>query len=249
MTFRLADAGVKSILLDIEGTTTSISFVYDVLFPFARLHVKTFLEEHFAGAQVQADLDLLRQEYRLDLQQTPPPPEIVSGTTSNEIESFAAYVHWLMDRDRKSTGLKSLQGKIWEQGYKDGVLKAEVFPDVPPALVRWRAAGMKLGIFSSGSILAQKLLFAHTNFGDLSAFLDHYFDTTTGAKNRADSYRAISAAVGVKPASFLFISDVGAELEAAREAGMKILLCLRPGNHPQASSTSHQAIESLDEVL
>jgi len=248
MTFRLTDAGVQSILLDIEGTTTPISFVYDVLFPFARLHVKSYLEEHFARAQVQADLDLLRQEYRVDLQQTPPPPEIISGTRNDEIESFVAYVYWLMDRDRKSTGLKSLQGRIWKQGYKDGALKAEVFPDVPAALVRWHAAGMKLGIFSSGSVLAQKLLFSHTNFGDLSAFLDHYFDTTSGAKNRADSYRTISAAVGVKPASFLFISDVGAELEAAHEAGMKILLCMRPGNHPQGSGIS-QTIDSFDEVF
>jgi enolase-phosphatase E1 len=225
---------VRAILLDIEGTTTPISFVHDVLFSYARAHAKDFLERNRDSDEVRADIALLREEHAADQRQNLEPPE-----------SIADYVGWLIDRDRKSTGLKSLQGKIWRQGYLDGTLKSQVFDDVAPAFERWRAAGLRISIFSSGSVLAQQLLFAHTDAGDLTKSIDNYFDTNVGKKGEAESYRKIAAALNLEPGEVLFISDVVAELEAAEEAGMTTLLSIRPGNSPQEWP---KAISSFDEV-
>jgi enolase-phosphatase E1 len=157
-------------------------------------------------------------------------------------------VNWLIDRDRKSTGLKSLQGKIWKQGYSDGTLKAQLFADVRPALERWRRAGLKISIFSSGSSLAQKLLFAHTEAGDLTRFIDNYFDTTVGSKTDAASYRQIASALSLPAQEILFISDVVPELEAAGAAGMRTLLCVRPGNDSQHLAERYPQIRDFDEI-
>lgn len=226
---------VRGILLDIEGTTTPIAFVHEVLFSYARAHARDFLERNKDSDDVQADVALLREEHAADLSQNLQPPE-----------SIADYIDWLIDRDRKSTGLKSLQGKIWRQGYLEGTLKSQVFPDVAPALERWHTAGLRISIFSSGSVLAQQLLFAHTDAGDLTKFIDDYFDTNVGKKGEAESYRRIAAAVGLEPDEILFISDVVTELTAAKEAGMKTLLSIRPGNSPQQHWPD--AIESFDSV-
>ncbi|HVI72489.1 MAG TPA: acireductone synthase [Pyrinomonadaceae bacterium] len=223
---------VRGILLDIEGTTTPIAFVHDVLFSYARAHARDFLKNN--QDEVRADVALLREEHAGDVKNNLQPPE-----------SIADYIDWLIDRDRKSTGLKSLQGKIWRQGYLNGSLKSQVFADVAPAFERWRAAGLKVSIFSSGSVLAQQLLFAHTDAGDLTKFIDDYFDTNVGKKGDAESYRKIAAAMDLKPSQILFISDVVAELEAAKEARMKTILSIRPGNSPEEWS---QAIHSFDEV-
>jgi enolase-phosphatase E1 len=244
----LSGENISAILIDIEGTTTPIAFVYEVLFPFARARAKDYLEKHFDLTAVQADLARLRSEHAADLLQHLNPPPIVGGPVAETIASFVAYLHWLMDRDRKSTGLKALQGRIWRQGYADGELQSQVFPDVPPALEHWHQTGLRLSIFSSGSILAQKLLFAHTSSGDLTRFLDSYFDTTTGSKSAPASYSDIAAALQLGPAEALFISDVIAELDAARTAGMKTLLCIRPGNHTQVSTHTHPAIRSFAEI-
>ena len=142
-----------------------------------------------------------------------------------------------MDRDRKSGPLKALQGRIWEQGYRDGELKGEVYPDVPAAFARWTADGVRIGIFSSGSVLAQQLLFANSTAGDLSRFLSCHFDTGVGAKGEAGSYRRIVEALGVAAARILFVSDVVKELDAAREAGLRTLLCVRPPASAPTSST------------
>src|SRR5262245_2194709 len=155
------------------------------------------------------------------------------NTPSATFEGLITYVNWLMDRDCKSTGLKSLQGKVWEQGYHDGSLSSQVFADVPIALRRWRQAGVKLAIFSSGSVLAQKLLFAHTEAGDLTELIDDYFDTTVGPKISPDSYRAIIEKLEVVNSRALFISDILKELDAAHEAGLQTIFCVRPGNNPQ----------------
>jgi enolase-phosphatase E1 len=141
-----------------------------------------------------------------------------------------------------------LQGRIWRQGYLDGTLKAELFPDVAPALERWHRAGLTISIFSSGSTLAQKLLFAHTQAGDVTGFISNYFDTTVGSKTEVESYRRIAGALGLMPGDVLFISDVAVELAAASDAGMKTLLCLRPGNLPQSLINSYRIIESFDEI-
>jgi enolase-phosphatase E1 len=223
-----------AILLDIEGTTTPIAFVHEVLFSYARAHARDFLRNNQDSDEVSGDIALLREEHAADKVKNLQPPE-----------SIADYIDWLIDRDRKSTGLKSLQGKIWRQGYRDGSLKSQVFADVAPALERWHAAGLTISIFSSGSVLAQQLLFAHTDAGDLTKFIHCYFDTKVGKKGEAESYRKIAAALELNPSQILFISDVVAELEAAEEAGMETLLSVRPGNSAQEWS---RTIRSFDEV-
>ena len=223
-----------AILLDIEGTTTPIAFVHEVLFSYARAHARDFLKNNQDSDEVSSDIALLREEHATDKSNNLQPPE-----------SIADYIDWLIDRDRKSTGLKSLQGKIWRQGYRDGSLKSQVFADVAPAFERWHAAGLTISIFSSGSVLAQQLLFAHTDAGDLTKFIHRYFDTNVGKKGEAESYRKIAAALELEPSQILFISDVVAELEAAKEAGMETLLSVRPGNSAQEWA---RAIRSFDEV-
>jgi enolase-phosphatase E1 len=239
---------VRGVLLDIEGTTTPIAFVHEVLFSYARAHAKEFLTKNFDAAAVRADIALLREEHGLDLSRDPKPPVLVNDSRNSEIESIAAYIEWLIARDRKSTGLKSLQGKIWRQGYLEGSLKSQVYADVPQALERWHAEGLSISIFSSGSVLAQQLLFAHTETGDLTKFINNYFDTTIGKKGEAESYRRIAAALSLQPNGIIFISDVVSELEAAKEAGMKTLLSIRPGNPPQESAENYEVIHSFDEV-
>jgi enolase-phosphatase E1 len=222
---------MPGILLDIEGTTTPITFVYDVLFPFVRRHLDAWLP--------RADVSGLQSEYQEDVRrgQNPPAWSVPPKT----------YVEWLMDQDRKSTALKKLQGEIWLEGYQKGELHGDVFPDVPPALERWRAEGHDVRIFSSGSILAQRLLFSSTRVGDLTRYLNGYFDTTTGPKNEPGSYAAIAKVFVMSPSEILFISDVTRELDAARTAGMKTLLCVRPGNHPQPAN-DHRAIASFEGI-
>jgi enolase-phosphatase E1 len=248
MPFNLSAFNIHAILLDIEGTTTPISFVYDVLFPFARSQVKQYFAAHFDQPEVRADVSYLREEHDTDVSRNLNPPALLAGPRDTAIDSLVSYIHWLMDRDRKSTGLKSLQGKIWKRGYQEGILRAQVFPDVPPALERWHQARLKVGIFSSGSVLAQELLFTHTEAGDLTPFLAQYFDTTTGPKTAADSYRRIATALAVPPARVLFISDVVAELDGARAADMHTLLNVRPGNHPQPATEAHPIVETFDEI-
>jgi enolase-phosphatase E1 len=223
--------GAAGILLDIEGTATPISFVYDVLFPFARAHAGDPL--------LLEDLTLLRKDYEEDLRKGLNPPAWS--------EPPVAYLHWLMDQDRKSTALKAIQGKIWLEGYKRGELHGVVFPDVPPAFERWRKQNVDVRIFSSGSVLAQRLLFSTTSAGDLTTLLNGYFDTTTGPKNEPSSYSQIASAFGLAPPDILFVSDVTRELDAARQAGMQTCLCVRPGNHPQPPHT-HLTIFSFEEI-
>jgi len=229
----LALNDIRAILLDIEGTTTPIEFVHQVLFPYARARVHDYFE--------QEDIALLRAEYAAE----PPTPDLPAWNPE-------AYVSWLMDRDRKSTALKALQGRIWEAGYRTGELKGkgEVYPDVRPALERWHAAGKMIAIFSSGSVQAQRNLFANTPAGDLSAFLSAYFDTTTGPKREARSYRQIAAMLRQEPRDMLFISDLPAELDAAREAGMRTALCVREPEPPTLNPQppEHPRIRSLAEL-
>jgi len=224
---------IRAILLDIEGATTPIAFVHEVLFPYARDHAKEFLASN-ADAE---DIARLREEHAADVNNGEQPPE-----------ELAAYVEWLIVRDRKSTGLKSLQGKIWRQGYLDGTLKSQVYEDVAPAFARWRARGLSINIFSSGSVLAQQLLFAHTDAGDLTKFIDQYFDTNIGKKGEAASYRKIADALNRSPSEVMFIADVVTELEAAHEAGMQVLLSIRPGNPPQKSAEKYQAIHNFQDI-
>jgi enolase-phosphatase E1 len=151
-----------------------------------------------------------------------------------------------MDQDRKLTALKSLQGRIWAEGYAEGQLRGQVYDDVPPALARWTGAGRRVAIFSSGSVLAQKLIFGHSDHGDLTPLLSAYFDTTTGPKREAESYRRIAAALGAPAAAGLFVSDVVEELDAAREAGLATALAVR--TPPGPAGHGHPQVISFDEL-
>ena len=248
MSAREAPTRIEAILLDIEGTTTPIAFVVDVLFPFARKHLRRHLEEHAASPQYASSLDQLREEHAVDQRAGEPVAAWVDAPPAARLDSAASYAEWLMDRDRKSTPLKNLQGKLWEGGYQRGELIGEVFSDVPRALARWQAEGVHVGIFSSGSVLAQQLLFRHSSAGDLTPFLLWYFDTTMGKKADRDSYRRIAAAMNMLPESIVFLSDSVAELDAARDAGLPTRLSIRPGNPLPPSKHDHPVIRTFDEL-
>lgn len=228
----------RAILLDIEGTTTPVSFVYETLFPYARAHLRDYLAAHWDDEGVVSDIARLRSEHESDRVAGFNPPH-----WKGDPDSAVAYLAWLMDEDRKSTGLKAIQGRIWEEGYRSGRLHGIVYDDVPHAFERWRDEGLVLAIFSSGSVLAQRLIFAHTNHGDLTPYLSAYFDTTTGPKREAVSYRRIAEALGLETSEVLFYSDVAAELDAAREAGMQTALCVRDGEAP--GEAGHRVVRTL----
>ena len=225
---------MRGVLTDIEGTTTPISFVHEVLFPYARRRLEAACasgDPIFAAALAQ-----LAAEHQAE--QEDGKPDFGDG---------APYAAWLMARDRKSTGLKALQGILWQSGYQNGELRGQVWPDVVAALARWQKRGVRARIFSSGSVLAQKLLFGHSDQGDLLPFFEGFHDTTTGPKGAAASYTAIAAAFALPPGEILFLSDVVAELDAARAAGMATGLLLRPGNQP-AEPNGHRSYSSFDEI-
>ena len=237
------DPGFGAVLLDVEGTTTPIEFVTGTLFPFARERFPAFLRDHGTLPAVSADLERLREEHRRDGPADPPP----AWNDGDRLASATSYLLWLMQRDRKSTALKSLQGRIWEEGFRSGALRAPVYPDVAPALRRWRAGGREACIFSSGSVLAQRLVFGHSSAGDLTPLLAAFFDTTTGPKREPESYCRIAAARGRAPTSWLFLSDVSDEVDAARAAGMQTALVVRPGA-PEPASASHPVIRSFEDL-
>jgi enolase-phosphatase E1 len=244
----MADEAVSAILLDIEGTTTPIEFVYEVLFPFAHQYAREFIWHHRKSADLQADVAGLKLEHLADSKCNSETPAWQNDSDESWLESVTAYVHWQMQQDRKSTALKSLQGKIWEAGYFSGRLLGQVYPDVPAAFARWFQQEKQIYIYSSGSILAQKLLFAHTSDGDLSGYINDYFDTTTGAKTAPSSYRAIAERVSRPAREILFLSDVTAELDAARDADLRTTLCVRPGN-AEVESTTHPIVKTLAVVF
>jgi enolase-phosphatase E1 len=238
---------IQAILLDIEGTTTPIDFVFRTLFPFARQRLKQFLLEHGSEPGIREDVDALRMQHRADTAERLNPPLWVDASPDIDLESAAAYGAWLIDRDSKCPALKSLQGKIWREGYRTGELRGEVYPEVPVALARWSRQGKILSIFSSGSVLAQKLLFGSTAAGDLTGFLRAYFDITTGPKNAPRSYLKIAEELGLEAPNILFISDVAKELDAARDAGMQTALCDRTESM-DTDASAHRLIHSFDEI-
>lgn len=230
---------MKAILLDIEGTTTPIDFVHKILFPYAKNNIAAFVRKSFADigdeiAQLKAE-HANETDYAFTFDETSP-------------ELVADYLKYLIDVDRKSTPLKSLQGKIWQEGYEAGELKGEVFDDVPAAFEDWYTARKKIAIYSSGSVLAQKLIFGNSTGGDLTKFISAYFDTTTGAKRDSASYKKISEELKVAPADILFISDIPAELDAARDAGFATAISLREGNEELTEEPTHRIIQTFEEV-
>ena len=220
--------GLQHVLLDIEGTTCPVSFVGEVLFPYAQQQLPVFLAEQAQNPIVK---DLIDQVFEAWSQDTD--PEAVSlgkRYAEKNIEAAANYLSWLIENDQKLTPLKELQGLIWRQGYDKGILKAPLYADVPEALKRWRDAGLRLSVYSSGSVNAQKLLYQHSTYGDLSNLFDHWFDTNTGGKHYPESYGTIAKALNTNPDQVVFISDRKSELKAAQEAGFKVVFSQREGN-------------------
>ncbi|MBW3595777.1 MAG: acireductone synthase [Planctomycetes bacterium] len=235
----------RGVLLDIEGTTSSISFVYDVMFPFVRRELEAHLRRDWGSPELNAACDAIARDAghaSFAAWAGDRPPEEQRRLVQREVLR-------LMDADAKTTGLKRLQGMIWESGFESGELKAHVYDDVPPALERWKAAGLDVRIYSSGSIQAQKLFFGHTTHGDLLAHFRGHYDTTTGPKKEATSYRTIAEEMRLSPGRILFLSDAAAELEAARLAGMHTALARRPGNPEPPSGHDHEEIETFDEIV
>lgn len=239
---------IDVILLDIEGTTTPIDFVYNVLFPYARTHIPNYIRTNFSSATAREELAELLSQNQEDRLGGLDAPHVGNSVDQMTAESTAKYLLWLMDRDSKSTPLKSIQGKIWEAGYREGSLHSQVFDDVPSAMNRWRGTGKSICIYSSGSVLAQKLLFANTESGDLTRLISGFYDTNIGTKRDPESYQHIAKDLRVSPQTILFISDVTAELDAAQTTEFQTKLCVRPGNPPQPSHSQHSIINSFDEV-
>lgn len=241
----LDPADIRALLLDIEGTTTPIDFVFKTLFPFAGARAEGFLCRRSNDSEIKQLIAELRSTWSGAASSGA--PVWIESTPEEKLASAAAYVRWLIARDSKITPLKALQGKIWEEGFRSGELKGEVYPDVAPAFARWREQGRRIAIFSSGSVLAQKLLFANSIVGDLSPFLAAYFDLTTGPKREPSSYQRIAAALGLPAQQLLFVSDAEAELDAARTAHLHTTHSLRPGITPPLKP-SHPAIHTFDEL-
>jgi enolase-phosphatase E1 len=238
---------MQAILLDVEGTTTPIEFVHQGLFSFARARLGDHLRDHLDEADVQDGVRELRDQREDDERAGLDPPPWRDDDVAHGLESATRYCLWLIAADRKVPALKALQGRVWEVGYLSGELRGELYPDVASALARWHAGGMQIAIFSSGSVLSQRLLFAHSTDGDLSAAIDAYFDTRTGPKREPPSYGRIAAELGVDTASLLFVSDTREELDAAAAAGVRTALCDRSASAARAGC-AHPVISSFDEL-
>jgi enolase-phosphatase E1 len=249
VTVRLADRDVAAVLLDIEGTTTPIAFVHEVLFPAARQWLAGFLDAHADDAALATIAEALAREHAADRAAGEDPPAWEAGTPDRRRASVDRYARWLMDRDRKSPGLKALQGLLWDEAYRAGSLRGQVFDDVPRALRRWREAGIGVAVYSSGSELAQRRLFESTSEGNLAGYFTGFFDTAVGAKVDTGSYAAITRTLDLPPGRVLFVSDVTRELAAARAAGLQTVLSLRPGNPPQPEASDYEAVRSFDEIV
>ncbi|WP_434580228.1 acireductone synthase [Pseudomonas sp. Z5-35] len=220
---------IKAILTDIEGTTSAVSFVFDVLFPYAAEHLPDFVRHNAARVDVAEQLDAVRRD---------------SGEADADTERVIAILLGWIAEDRKATPLKALQGMVWEQGYQAGQLKGHVYPDAVQALKNWHQQGYRLFVYSSGSIQAQKLIFGCSEAGDLSPLFSGYFDTTSGPKRDVQSYQRISEAVGVAPGEILFLSDIVEELDAARGAGMATCGLARDGGE----LVGHETVESFTRI-
>ena len=229
-------ADMATILTDIEGTTSSISFVKNVLFPYARRELPRFVRDHGNEPEVRHWLDIVA---------------IQNGAICSDEVIVETLQGWI-DQDRKHTALKALQGLMWREGYARGDFRGHIYPDAAAALQRWHEDGHTLAVFSSGSVGAQKLLFGHSEAGDLAPLFSAFFDTEIGHKRLADSYRLIADALNRRPQDIVFLSDVVEELDAAREAGMRTVLLDRREDYPQPrrgeAIGGHHRVESFEQI-
>lgn len=224
---------IRAIVTDIEGTTSSISFVKDVLFPYAYKRLPAFIETHGDKPEIQHWLHEAAKE-----------AGIVEASRQEVIELL---LHWI-DEDRKSTALKALQGMIWKEGYENGDFQAHLYPEVSARLHAWRAEGLHLYVYSSGSVPAQQLFFRYSEAGDLTPLFSGYFDTETGPKREQASYEKIAEAIGEQPGHILFLSDIVQELDAARAAGLRTGWLLRaPLEMPD--TPRHPAYRDFDAIV
>jgi len=222
-------SGIQAIVTDIEGTTSSLSFVKDVLFPYARAHIPAYVHAHEAAL---GDIFAQVREHE-------------NNPTLSVDEIIALLLQWI-DEDRKITPLKTLQGQVWEEGFKSGAFKGHIYDDAAQALQRWHDAGLKLYVYSSGSVAAQKLLYGYSEAGDLTPLFSGYFDTVTGGKREAESYAKIAVLIGISAQHILFLSDITAEVDAARAAGFQTLLIDRESLAP--AQTTHPVAQSFDTI-
>jgi enolase-phosphatase E1 len=221
---------IKAIVTDIEGTTSSLSFVKDVLFPYARAHLPDFVRQHQADTEVKALLDDARK---------------LAGAELDTEQLIMQFIDWI-DRDQKVTPLKSLQGLIWEAGYRQGDFNGHIYEDAARQLQTWKRQGYGLYVYSSGSVYAQKLLFGHTEFGDLTPLFSGYFDTHIGGKRETASYQAIAAQIQLPAGQILFLSDILEELDAARTAGFNTCWLVR--DQPTNADTAHRQAIKFDDI-
>ena len=234
----------RLVLLDIEGTVSPLAFVHDVLFPYARREVGDFLMRHQASPEVLCALD----QIACDSGAVSDSEGVVANLASDsDRAAWVSRIHALMDADAKQTGLKWLQGLIWDEGYRSGELKSVLFSDAVESIQLWHRSGLRLRIYSSGSIAAQRLFFAYSDRGDWTGCLEGYHDTTTGPKRAVASYRAIAEAAGLPASEILFLSDITEELDAALEAGCQTAWVVRPGNKP-GQTDRHPTLRSFAEI-
>lgn len=233
------------ILLDIEGTTSSISFVHEVMFPYVAERLHDFLDGHFDRDDVRAACEQIARDAGYDSLQ-----EWTSHANQQSArELVEAEVRRLMEQDAKATGLKALQGIIWHDGFQSGTLKAHIYPDVIPAIRQWRGERIDVRIYSSGSVATQRLFFGNLeDFGDCLDLFSGHYDTTMGGKKEHESYRRIAGDWGLTTEDILFVSDVAEELRAAREAGLMVLASMRPGNKPLPEGDEFSTITSFDQI-
>ena len=224
----------RAVLVDIEGTTSTIAFVHEVLFPYADEHLDAYVAAHREEPGVAQALLDAAQLAGLE-------PDVDDATV-------LAHLHAWIAEDRKATPLKTLQGLIWAEGYAENGLRGHVYPDAAAGLRRWHAAGLRLYVYSSGSVEAQRVLFANSVHGDLTPLFSGNFDTTVGSKRASASYSVIADVIGLAPLDVVFLSDVDAELDAARKAGMQTVRLLRPADTAEGATTTHASAVSFDEL-
>ena len=237
----------KCVLLDIEGTISDIRFVYDVMFPYAKKNMSSFLVENWESISVQDAVRIVAEDASMgsvdgwlgDSWKSP---------ASGALNKLSQHLQQLMETDSKATGLKSLQGMVWQAGFESGELRAELFADVLPALEQWKALGLDLRIYSSGSVLAQRMFFKYTVLGDLTDLFSAHYDTTIGTKREVASYARIAIESQYDPSEIIFVTDVYAELTAAAQAGLQVVASIRPNNVPLPAEFTGLAITSFSQL-
>ena len=240
--------GISHVLLDIEGTTCPVTFVAEILFPYASANLDLYLKKHQQDASVRALIQELEILWKQDTDQEA--RDLLSNyrqSGERGVEEILPYLKLLIRCDRKVTPLKDLQGKIWAEGYAKGELVGPIFDDVPPSLRQWRQQGAVLAVYSSGSITAQQLIYQHSNHGDLRSLFSHWFDTHAGSKQDPRSYTGIAEMMGCEPKAILFISDSHTELQAASQSGLQ-LVCSHRGTGAAEASEGYSTINNFHQI-